>query len=66
MYDKVKYNTDLLKKLSQQMFDVEREFPMFDTFNMETASDEQRVRQALYRLRCDLGNIQEWYVTVKK
>ena len=66
MTETQEWNVTMLDSLVKDCFTVESNLPMFNTFEMETASPEQHVRQALYRVRIDINNIIEYYKKASK
>lgn len=52
-------NENKLHKLADHCFEVEASLPDFNFADMDNASDDQILRQRLYRIRCEIGLLTE-------
>lgn len=52
-------NEQKLNKLADHCFEIEATLPDFNFADMDNASDDQVLRQRLYRIRCEIGLLSE-------
>jgi len=52
-------NENKLQKLADHCFEIEATLPDFKFNDMANASDDQILRQRLYRIRCEIGMLAE-------
>lgn len=52
-------NENKLQKLADHCFEIEATLPDFKFNDMANASDDQILRQRLYRIRCEIGLLAE-------
>lgn len=52
-------NEHKLNKLADHCFEIEASLPDFNFADMDNASDDQVLRQRLYRIRCEIGMLSE-------
>lgn len=52
-------NEHRLNKLADHCFEIEASLPDFNFADMANASDDQILRQRLYRIRCEIGLLSE-------